>query len=86
MSDWKPKRYHSTCRTVDWGKDLPAETMEALRGGEVFILLGPDGQPHCSLLMDSYDTIREGPWSASHWCKDKPTGWHPLEKFWGVVL
>ena len=56
----RPKKYFSTGRTLDWGKDLTEEQMESLRKGEIFILLEEDGTRHSEVLMDSYNEIREG--------------------------
>ena len=56
---YQPKNYFSKGRTFEWEKNLTPEQMEALRSGEVFILLGADGKPFKRILMDSYNTIRE---------------------------
>ena len=59
MSKWNPKEYFSKKRTLTWDKDLTSKQMDALKKGEVFILLGEDGKPYSRVLMDSYDQIRE---------------------------
>lgn len=56
---WKLKDYRNRGRTLDWGCDIPAEKMVAMRNGEVFVLLDATGRPYSKVLMDSYDTIRE---------------------------
>lgn len=57
--EYQPKEYFTKGRTLEWGKDLTPKQMKALKKGEVFILLGEDGKPHCRILMDSYNQIRE---------------------------
>lgn len=57
--EYQPKEYFSKGRTFEWGKDLTPEQMEALRKGEVFVLLAADGKPTKRILMDSYNQIRE---------------------------
>lgn len=60
MAEWNPKDYHDDGHILTWDKDLTADQMEALRGGEIFTLMAPDGiTPHCRVLMDSYDAIRD---------------------------
>jgi hypothetical protein len=54
-----PKQYFNHGRTFEWGKNLTPEQMDALRGGEIFVLLGQDGKPCSTVLMDSYNQIRE---------------------------
>lgn len=57
--EYQSKEYFSKGRTFEWGKDLTPEQMKALRKGEVFVLLGADGEPFKRILMDSYNQIRE---------------------------
>lgn len=59
MSDYQPKEYHNIGRTLTWGRDLTAQEMDALRGGEVFTLQNQQGAPHSQVVMDSYGKIRE---------------------------
>lgn len=56
---YDPKNYFSKDRTLEWEADLTPEQMEALRKGEIFVLLEQDGSPHSRILMDSYNQIRE---------------------------
>lgn len=57
--EYQPKEYFSEGRTFEWGKNLTPEQMEALRNGEVFVLLSAEGKPLKRILMDSYNQIRE---------------------------
>ncbi len=52
--------FYTRCgRTANWGADLTPDEMQALREGEILILLGEEGRPHSELLMDNYGLIRE---------------------------
>ena len=46
-------------KILEWGKDIPPETMQALRDGETATLNDAEGKPHSTILMDHYGTIRE---------------------------
>ena len=56
---YQPKDYFFNKRTLEWEKDLTIEQMEALKKGEVFHLLDKEGNPHSTILMDSYNQIRQ---------------------------
>lgn len=45
--------------TLLWGQNIPADKMERLRNGEVFILLDPDGNAYSQVMMDGAGQIRE---------------------------
>ncbi len=57
--EYQPKEYFSKDRAIGWGKDLTRRQMKALRKGEVFKLLNKDGVPFKTILMDSYNMLRE---------------------------
>jgi len=56
---WNPKKYFFKGRTFTWGKILTQEQIKALKKGEMFTLLGKDGEPYSEVFMDSYNQIRE---------------------------
>jgi hypothetical protein len=56
---YSPKHYFDSARTLEWGKNITANNLERMACGEIFTLLGPDGEPHSKVLMDSYNQIRE---------------------------
>lgn len=60
IGKWTPKHYHNLSRTLQWGKNLTNEERDALRDGEIFMLLDERGNPHSHIIMDSYGQIREG--------------------------
>lgn len=59
MTEGNPKTYHDEGRTLKWGEDISIENMQALRSGEIFTLLNTEGEKYSTVLMDSYDQIRE---------------------------
>ncbi|MCK9458724.1 MAG: hypothetical protein M0R80_03730 [Proteobacteria bacterium] len=56
---YNPKYYFDNARTLKWGENISEVNLESLACGEVFTLLGPDGEPHSKVLMDSHNQIRE---------------------------
>jgi hypothetical protein len=59
VGQWRPLRYRFRGRATRWGRSLSHRQLRALRSGEVYILMGPDGLPHARVLCDSYGTLRE---------------------------
>jgi len=64
-SEWKPKLYFDEGRTLRWSENLSEETKAALERGEVFTLLGENGEPYTQVLMDSWGSIKERPLSVA---------------------
>ena len=56
---YNPKYYFDNARTLKWGENIPETNLENMACGEIFTLLGPDGNPHFKVLMDSCNQIRE---------------------------
>ena len=56
---WNPKEYYYDGRCLRKFRDIPADIMEAMRKGAMFPLVGADGRVISTVLMDSYDQIRE---------------------------
>ena len=56
---WNPKKYFYKGRTLEWGKDLTQKQIKSLRQGEVFMLLDENKKLNRTILMDSYNQIRE---------------------------
>lgn len=60
-TEYSPKSHEDKGRTVESGRPLTPEEMQALRAGEILTVLSEDRSPYSRLLMDSYGTIREQP-------------------------
>ena len=54
-----PKEYTDNGRTLEWGRKLSEENRQLLKKGEMFTLLDEKGVPYSTVLMDSYNQIRE---------------------------
>ncbi len=45
--------------TLEWGKDISPEILQALRNGETATLNDEKGNPYSTVLMDMFGNIRE---------------------------
>lgn len=57
--DWNVKEYYYDGHVVHWGRDLVWDELVRLNEGEVFLLVDEHDVPISSILMDSYNQIRE---------------------------
>lgn len=46
---------------LEWGKTISPENLEALRRGDVFVLLSKEGRPYSEVAMDTAGKLWERP-------------------------
>lgn len=56
---YNPKIYFDNGRQLVWGKNLTKEQLGSMEKGEIFILMGKNGEPFSEVLKDSYGQTRE---------------------------
>ncbi len=53
------KTYYNNGRLLEWGASLSAETLEAMKKGEIFTILRPEGVLSSKVFMDFYNQIQK---------------------------